>query len=300
MRIFNYLRRALTLAAPILLLGCGGHQSSQPADSDRTTLGCKFVPGARFTYALSYRREEPGPRGGLVGGGQTTTISFRVQAVHDHLCTLQATLDRVVLQADDGPQTSTYDSQLSDGPTNPLAAIRPQLHRPFTVVVTEAGELKDVSELPAAGPGSMAEMFSPGTTRILLLELFDIYPNPSVEMSDVPGKSWQKSRLAGLNGLALTRRTTYTQTGVSRGVAHVALAGQLTGLGPDPSPASGTEAGTFAYDAATGLLLDGTLTQTLYLPPAGTPPPAANSTPPPATSTGHKVLNTLRIKGQWQ
>ena len=96
-----------------------------------------------------------------------------------------------------------------------------------------------------------------------------------------PGDTWNKTVALAMGPINLNLDTTYKLTGVSDGVAHVAVAGKIAAAGT--TPFSGTQTGTMDVDVATGMLNESNITQNM-------------TTPGGAAAT--KIATTVHITGQ--
>ena len=266
--------------------------TTAPADAPRVPL--QLRPTTEFYYVISTGQALAGPAGQPLRSKRS--LSFRFEkpgpAAADGALTLTGTIGRVAAQASGAGRTQELDSERPDDATNPLGPLRGQLNQPFTVVLDATGQPGNPTGLPtpaAGSPGLAARLLTPTELRQALAQVFDIYPPrqaPGVAVGDV----WEQSRTLTVNGATLNLQPEYTLTGVADGVAHVRVGGRVFGIGN--TTATGTIAGTFDYELATGLLRRGELTQTCNIEAA--PAPAGV---PAATPATYQLVLTARVEG---
>jgi len=276
----------MTTYTRILALGAfaGLGLLSSCTGSDSIDLKLKLQPGSQYVYTTDNRMTM---EQSMMGQSMKTTnnmmmqATYAVDAAEGQNKKLTVTYDRITLETAMPMGQIKYDSDKPEASDPALSSLTQILHKPFSMTVTERGDITNVSGLDAIinavgdtstqegamARAQMANMFNDTAVKSMMQQSFNIFPDKAVK----PGDTWKKSVNVNLSSIAMKMDNTYKLTSVSNGVAHIDVNSVVTAGGDMASEQmknmqiklSGDQKGTMDVDIATGMVSDSKLKQTI-------------------------------------
>ena len=266
------------LTAATLLQSCKG------GGSDAVTLKMNMQPGTKYAYTMDTKTSiEQSMMGQSIKTDQDLTMEFTydVAAAEGTDKKLTVTYDRIAMAMKNPMMSMEYDTKEGGKKDSMLSSMSLMLNKPFTMTISEQGQIKKIEGLDAilnglAGSGTAEEMavrkqlsssFSDTAIRSMMQQSFDIYPDKAVK----PGDTWNKVLTVNMGPMGLKVDNTYKLASVSNGVAHLDVVSKITSAGGSVQTAgqevkmdlNGDSKGTMDIDVASGFMTDSKMKQTI-------------------------------------
>lgn len=263
---------ALSLA---ILSSCGG--------DEKVDLKLNLQPGSQYLYTMETKMDMSQSAMGQTmktSNDMTMEFIYDVTAAEGSNKNITVTYDRIAMQMKSSMANMTYDSRDTANNTPELAVMGNMLHKPFTMVVSDRGEILKVDGLQAIinemGDSStqegeemrkqLASSFNDSSMKGMMQQSLNFFPDKPVAVGD----TWKKNYSMNMSIMAVNMENEYKLTSVSNGIAHLDVASKLTGGGDIAGgeemknvkvDLKGDQKGTMDVEIATGLVVDSKLKQ---------------------------------------
>ena len=267
------------LTATSLFQSCKGGMSG-----DTVNLKMNLTPGSKYAYSMETKTNtEQSMMGQSMKMGQTMTMEFSydVAPAEGNDRKLTVTYDHIAMKMESAMGNMEYDSKEGGKKDSILSSMGGLLNKPFSMVVSESGEIKKIEGLDAiingmGGTGSaqeeairkqMSSSFNDTAMRKMMEQSFNIYPGKEVKVGD----TWNKQTSTNMSVMTMKLDNTYKLTGVSNGIAHIDVVSKIS---TDGKPViqggqemkidlNGESKGTMDVEVASGLVTDSKMKQSI-------------------------------------
>lgn len=269
------------ITAATFLQGCKGGPGGS---GDAITLKMNLAPGTKYAYSMDMKMNmEQSMMGQSMKTEQNMTMDFTydVAAAEGTDKKFTVTYDRLAMAMKSPMMSMEYDSKDGAKKDSTLAPLGMMLNKPFSMTVSEKGEIKKIEGLDAilnslVGTGTpqdeairkqLASSFNDTAIRNMMQQSFDIYPDKAVK----PGDTWNKVLTINMGPFGMKLDNTYKLTSVSNGTAHLDVVSKITSDGSTMEAGgqqvkmdiSGDSKGTMDVEVATGFMSDSKIKQTI-------------------------------------
>lgn len=271
-RLFYLLGTGTLLAAG--LQGCKG---------DAVDLKLNFQPGSKYVSTMETKMiMEQSAMGQTMktNNDMTMETTYDVAAGGGSDKRITVTYDRIAMAVSNNMVSMAYDSNDPSKQDSSLKTIGNMLHQPFTMTVSDKGEIKQVEGLdkivgsigdPTTPEGArmreqMKTMFNDTAVRSMMQQSLNIFPGQPVHK----GETWKKTYTTSAGPVNLKIDNTYKLMSVSNGTAHIDVNSKITsaantmpGMENMKIDMAGDQKGNMDVEVATGLVTDSKLKQNI-------------------------------------
>ena len=155
MKSISSLTVAVLLSTLGLLSSCGGaadKTGNGTSPDGAVDLKFNFQPGSKFSYDMNTKQDVEA-QGMKMSQDIPMASTFAVQTAAGNARNLQVTYDRVGMKTSNGGRQMAYDSQDPSTKDSPLALMGGLVGKPFTVMVTDQGQVTGVTGMDAIVKG---------------------------------------------------------------------------------------------------------------------------------------------------
>lgn len=258
------------LIVPALLFAaCKGGGSATNSDGS-INLKFNFQKGSKYKYVVKNSqmiKESTMGQSMEVNQDMDMTSSYEVSAAEGDNKKLTVTYDKIAMKQKNAMagMDMNYDSD-DKGHSNPmLSTLGDMLHKPFSMTVTDKGEVVAVDGFDKLMPASGKAIMSDSAIRDMMQQAFYIYPQKPVK----PGDTWTNSYAMSLQVMKMKTENNFKLVSVNNGVAHVEMNSTISTApgtgGPEMKDVkmelNGTQTGSMDIDINTGMLISSKLKQ---------------------------------------
>ena len=263
------------LLIPILALLWLSSCSEAPKKEDATTLSFKFPPGAVYAYLMDSHQtieQEMMGKTSTITQSMQMLSTYHVEKADGNKRKLTVVYDRFYIKSASSGSEMEYDSADSSKQPKELSQIASIVNHPFSLVVSEKGEIISVN--PTAGAGRTADSsakdvaaetpLNDSTIRRMMEQSLNIYPTTPVKVGD----SWERKYTTNMGFMDMAVNSTYKLVSVSNDVAHIEITATIRSI-PSSNPQmkgmdiemNGTQNGSMDIDVKSGLIQESKFTQ---------------------------------------
>jgi hypothetical protein len=239
-------------------------------------------PGTRYINLMETKTvtDQTLPMGGSMKTTESMTMetSYEVAQAGGQDKQITFTYDRIAISRSNEMFSMKYDSREPDNRDTAMNMIGSLLHKPYSMVVSEKGEIRQVAGLDRiiAGMGDstsekgllirrqMSGIFNDSSVRAMMQQSFNIYPEGPVRK----GATWKKSYTVANGPVNLKLDNEYKLVSITGGIAKIEVSAKITGAGTNIEgmqnvrlELSGTQKGDMNMEVATGMMLSSVLKQ---------------------------------------
>jgi hypothetical protein len=258
------------LAAVMLVISC---KRGEPVD-----LKMNLQPGDKYLYTMVTSSTMDQGMMGKVTDKKTMESLYEVAAAGVNK-RITVTFQRVAMQTGSGDRSMAYDSKTNSGSPEMAAVVKNMLGRPFSLLVSDKGEILEISGIAEIinGVGDtttkegvmnrkmMISIFNETAIKNMMEQSLSFFPGHSVR----PGETWKSRYDFTMSVMNMEVDNDYTLRSVKDGIAYIDVNSKITGSGAmsDKQMQSvqlevgGTQKGTMEVEVATGLIRDSELQQ---------------------------------------
>jgi hypothetical protein len=271
----KHLLSTAAVAATLLFASCKG---GEPVD-----LKLNLQPGSKYLYTLDTKMSmEQSAMGQTMktDNDMTMETTYDVAGAEGNNKRLTVTYDRIAMRLKNPMADMSYDSRDSAGGDPSLRNMNNILHKPFSMVVTNQGEILKVEGLSdiinsmgdttAAGMEvrkQLSSTFNDTAIKSMMQQSLNIFPDKPVK----PGESWKKTYTMNMSIMNLKIDNEFKLTSVTNGIAHLDVNARISGGGAMTGEEmknmqinlGGDQKGTMDVEVATGLVTDSKLKQNI-------------------------------------
>ncbi|MBS1585865.1 MAG: hypothetical protein JSS82_10020 [Bacteroidetes bacterium] len=253
----------------ILFAACKGGGNSTNSDGS-INLKFNFQKGSKYKYAVKNSqtiKESAMGQSMEIHQDMDMTSSYEVSAADGDNKKLTVTYDRIAMKQKNAMagMDMNYDSDDKEHSNPMLNALGDMLHKPFSMTVTDKGEVMAVDGFDKLMPAGGKTIVSDSTIRDMMQQAFYIYPQKAVK----PGDTWSNSYAMSMQVMKMKTDNNFKLVSVSNGVAHVEMSSTIS-TAPGAGGAetkdlkmelNGTQTGSMDIDVNTGMLINSKLKQ---------------------------------------
>ena len=256
----------------LVATGC----KDSPKTEGPTTLSFNFPPGAVYAYLMDSHQtieQEMMGRVSEIKQNMQMLSTHQVEKAEGTNKKLTVVYDRFYIKSSSNGSDMEYDSADSTKQPKELSQIGEMVNRPFSLVVSEKGEILSVDAIGSMGSKmdsnqrALAEAQSPlndSTVRRMMEQSLNIYPASAVKVGD----SWERRYVTNMGFMDMEVNSNYKLVSVSNDIAHVEITASIRSI-PSTNPQmkgmniemSGTQNGTMDIDVKSGLIHESMFTQ---------------------------------------
>lgn len=268
------------LIFPVLAIAM---MASCKSGGDKVDLKLNLQPGSQYLYTMETKMDMAQTAMGQTMKTQndmTMEFVYDVTAAEGTNKNITVTYDRIAMDMKSAMANMSYDSRDTSKNTPELAVMGNMLHKPFTMVVSDRGEILKVDGLQAIidhmGDSTTAEgaemrkqlatSFNDSSMKGMMQQSLNFFPDKPV----APGDTWKKTYSMNMSIMSVNMDNEYKLTSVSNGIAHIDVTSKMTGGGDIAGGEemknvkvnlSGEQKGTMEVEVASGLVVDSKLKQ---------------------------------------
>lgn len=264
------------LAALLLYASC---KSGEPIN-----LKLNLQPGSQYLYTTDMKMGmEQSAMGQTIKTQQDMTMEsiFDVAAGSGEDRRITVTYDRIAMSMKNSMMSMNYDSKDPAKSDEKMAMMGAMLHKPFTMEVSNQGEIKKVEGLSAiinsigdttSTEGAqmrqqMAQTFSDTAIKNMMQQSLNIFPGHPVRLGD----TWKKTYSMSVGPMNMTINNEFKLASVSGNTAHLDVNAKIRGGGAGSSPEmknmsinlDGDQKGTMDVEIPSGLVTESKMKQTI-------------------------------------
>ena len=256
--------------------------TSCKSGGDVVDLKLNLQPGSQYLYTMDTKMAM---EQSAMGQTMKTNNDMTMESIYDVASgegsnkRITVTYDRIAMSMKSAGMNMSYDSKDASKGDSLLKNMGQMLHKPFSMVVSDKGEILKVEGLSdivntmgdtttpqgAAMRQQMSSTFNDTAIKSMMQQSLNIFPDHPVR----PGDTWKKSYTMNLSVIIMNMDNEFKLTSVSNGTAHLDVNTKITGGGGMSSPEmknmqinlSGDQKGTMDVEVATGLVTDSKLKQ---------------------------------------
>ncbi|MEO6834152.1 MAG: DUF6263 family protein [Chitinophagaceae bacterium] len=269
------------LIFPVLAIGLAVLSSC--GKGEKVDLKLNLQPGSQYLYTMETKMDMTQTAMGQsmkTNNDMTMEFVYDVTAADGNNKKITVTYDRIAMQMKSAMANMTYDSRDTTHNTPELKMMGYMLHKPFTMLVSDHGEILKVEGLQAiinnmgdsttaegaAMRRQLASSFNDSSMKGMMQQSLNFFPDKPVSVGD----TWKKSYSMNMSIMAVNMDNEYKLTSVSNGIAHLDVSSKLTGGGDIAGgeemknvkvDLKGDQKGTMDVEVATGLVVDSKLKQ---------------------------------------
>lgn len=275
MKMFSRPIAVAAIAGLGLLASCKG--------GEPVNLKLNLQPGSQYLYAIENKMVmDMSVMGQSMKTNQnmTTECTYDVAAGEGTNKRITVTYDRIAMETKNPMLNMAYDSRDTAKSDKELRQMGGMLHKPFTMDVSEQGEILSVNGLnnlinsmsDTSSPEGQAirqqltSTFNDSAIKSMMQQALNIFPDHPVK----PGDTWKKTFNMGTGAINLAIDNDFKLVSVSNGIAHIDVTSKIIGsggAGPEMKnmnmDLNGDQKGTMEVEVATGLVKDGKMKQTI-------------------------------------
>lgn len=252
--------------------------------NDAVDLKMNLQSGAKYSYVMDMNMTmEQSAMGQSMKTDQKMTMesTYDVAAGEGNGKKLTISYDRVAMSMKNPVMNMEYDSKEGGKKDSMLNGMGMILNKPFTMLVTEKGEITRIEGLDAiiqnvgttGNPQDegmrkqIAGMFNDTAIRSMMQQSLNIYPDKAVKAGD----TWTKMMVVNMGPLAMKIDNTYKLKSISGGTAHVDVTSKISSNGGTMQQGgqeikidlNGDSKGNMDVDVASGLVTDSKVKQNI-------------------------------------
>ena len=267
------MKKLLALVIPVVLLAAACNDA--PKKEAATTLSFKFPPGAVYAYLMDSHQtieQEMMGKTSTITQSMQMLSTYHVEKADGNKRKLTVVYDRFYIKSASSGSEMEYDSADSSKQPKELSQIASIVNHPFSLVVSEKGEIISVN--PTAGAGSPPDSsakdmaaetpLNDSTIRRMMEQSLNIYPTTPVKAGD----SWERKYTTNMGFMDMAVNSTYKLVSVSNDVAHIEITATIRSI-PSSNPQmkgmdiemNGTQNGSMDIDVKSGLIQESKFTQ---------------------------------------
>lgn len=263
------------MAATLLYASC---KSGEPVN-----LKLNLQPGSQYAYNMDMKMAM---QQSAMGQNIKTEQNMVMESTYDVAAgegsdkKITVTYDRIAMEMKTPMGNMNYDSKDPSKSNDKLAVMSNMLHKPFTMEVSEQGEIKKVDGLSAivnsmgdtsteegaAMRKQMAGTFNDSMVRSLMQQSLNIFPDHPVR----PGETWKKVYDLNMGMMNMKMENEFKLKDVTGNTAHLDINSKISGGGAGSGEMknmninlSGDQQGTMDVEVATGLVTDSKIKQNI-------------------------------------
>lgn len=264
------------VAATMLFASCKG--------GDAVDLKLNLQPGSKYLYTMETKMTM---EQSAMGQTMKTNNDMIMESTYDVTGTeggnkrLTVTYDRIAMSMKSGMGNMSYDSKNPSAGDSMLSMMSNMLNRPFSMTVSDKGEIIKVEGLSGIINGmgdtttpegammhkQMSSTFNDTAIRSMMQQSLNIFPDKPVS----PGDTWKKSYNMSMSMLNMKIENEFRLTSVSNGIAHLDVSSKITGGGGIADEQAknmqinlnGDQKGTMDVEVSSGLVTDSKLKQNI-------------------------------------
>jgi hypothetical protein len=263
------------LAAMLLYASC---KSGEPVN-----LKLNLQPGSQYAYAADWMMDM---QMSAMGQNMKTQQNMTMESTYDVAAgagnnkNIKVSFDRIAMEMKMPMGSMSYDTKDPSKGNPNMAMIGNILHKPFTMEVSEQGEIKKVDGLStiinsigdtstaegAAMRQQMASAFSDSMVKSLMQQSLNIFPDHPVR----PGDTWKNEYNINVGAMSMRLENEFKLKDVTGNTAHLDINSKITGGGAGTGAMqggtislSGDQKGTIDVEVATGVLTEGKIKQNI-------------------------------------
>lgn len=258
------------LIVPALLFAaCKGGGSATNSDGS-INLKFNFQKGSKYKYVVKNSqmiKESIMGQSMEVNQDMDMTSSYEVSAAEGDNKKLTVTYDKIAMKQKNAMagMDMNYDSDDKEHSNPMLSTLGDMLHKPFSMTVTDKGEVVAVDGFDKLMPASGKAIMSDSAIRDMMQQAFYIYPQKPVK----PGDTWTNSYAMSLQVMKMKTENNFKLVSVNNGIAHVEMNSTISTApgtgGPEMKDVkmelNGTQTGSMDIDINTGMLISSKLKQ---------------------------------------
>lgn len=261
------------LAATLLYASC---KSGEPVN-----LKLNLQAGSQYLYTMDTKMTmQQSVMGQSMSSQQDMTMEsvYDVTAAEGNDKRITVTYDRVAVNMKSPAMSMAYDSKDSASSDPRMAMMGNMLHKPFTMDVSDRGEIKNITGLDAIinamGDTTTAEgaqmraqmesIFNDTAIRSTMQQSLNFFPDHPIK----PGDTWKKTYAMKVGMMSMSVDNEFKLTSVTGNTAHIDLTGTIKGGGSGSAETqnvninlTGTQKGNMDVDVPTGLVTDSKIRQ---------------------------------------
>jgi hypothetical protein len=276
------MKKSLVFLAAGLL--SAAFQSCKSGGSDTVNLKMNFAPGTKYAYVMDMKMNmEQSAMGQSMKTDQNMIMesTYDVSAGEGTDKKFTISYDRIAMTMKNPMMNMEYDSKEGGKKDSLLNGLGMILNKPFTMTVTEKGEIKKIEGLDniiqsvgttgnpqdEAMRKQIASTFNDTAIRSMMQQSLNIYPDKTVK----PGDTWTKTMSVNMGPIAMKIDNTYKLTSVTNGIAHIDVASKISSNGGSMQQGgqeikvdlNGDSKGNMDVEVASGLVTDSKIKQTI-------------------------------------
>jgi hypothetical protein len=259
----------------IFTLLCLGSCNEASKKEEATTLSFKFPPGSVYAYLMDSHQtieQEVMGKASTITQSMQMLSTYHVEKADGNKRKLTVVYDRFYIKSSSSGSEMEYDSADSSKQPKELSQIADIVNHPFSLLVSEKGEILSVNPSAAAGRNAdsgrrdaAAETpLNDSTIRRMMEQSLNIYPSTPVKVGD----SWERKYTTNMGFMDMAVTSTYRLVSVSNDVAHIEIVATIKSI-PSSNPQmkgmdiemTGTQDGTMDIDVKSGLIQESKFTQ---------------------------------------
>ena len=261
----------LSLAAIALTM----FYASCKGGGETVDLKLNLQPGSQYIYTMDTKMSM---EQSAMGQTMKTDNNMLMETTYDVAAgeggnkRITVTYDRLAMEIKNPMASMAYDSRDSATGDPELRNLSSILHKPFSMIVSEKGEILKVEGLSAIIEGmndtmrsQMSTTFNDTAIKSMMQQSLNIFPDHPVKT----GESWKKSYTMSMNIMNLKMDNEFKLISVSNGTAHLDVQSKISGGGAMSGEdmknmqinLNGDQKGTMDVEIATGLVTDSKLKQ---------------------------------------
>jgi hypothetical protein len=258
------------IALTMLFASCKG-------GGEAVDLKLNLQPGSQYVYKMDTKMSM---EQSAMGETMKTDNNMIMETTYDVTASegsnkrIIVTYDRLAMDIKNPMASIAYDSNDSMKGDPELRNMSNILHKPFSMVVSEKGEILKVEGLSAivsamgdSVRGQMGATFNDTAVKSMMQQSLNIFPDHPVK----PGESWKKSYTMTMNVMNLKMDNEFKLISVDNGTAHLDVQTKISGGGAMSGESgeekgmqinlNGDQKGTMEVEVSTGLVTNAKLKQ---------------------------------------
>jgi hypothetical protein len=263
------------MAATLLYASC---KSGEPVD-----LKLNLQPGSQYLYTMDMKMTmQQSAMGNTVKTEQDMMMesTYDVSAGEGNNKRITVTYDRIAMSLKNPMMSMSYDSKDPAKSDPKLAMMSGMLNKPFSMEVTDHGEIRKIEGLGDIINGmgdtttlegmemrrQMGQTFNDTAIRSMMQQSLNVFPDHPVK----PGDTWKKSYSMNMGIMNMSIDNQFKLTSVTGNTAHVEMNATIKGGGttaPEMKSMninlSGDQKGTMDVEIATGLVTESKVKQNI-------------------------------------
>ena len=267
----------------VLLTCCLGaaackNDTKQSNTGEPVSLTFNFQPGSTYEYILDNKLSL---QSDINGNTLTIMQDMKIMSAYDVINNtgknknIEVTYNRITMRSGNGIINREFDSDDTASNDPIFSHVRDLVNKPFGITVSELGNITQVRGF--GNNNADQDILGDSSIRKMMVQCLSVYPAAAVK----PGDSWKRDVSSSVGFIHMRLNSTYTLITINKGIAYIDVLSRIT---PEDTTAgigfTGSQKGKLEMDIASGLILQGNITQDLE----GQLPMAGRLTPVKATS----------------